>query len=441
MSARPQNVIVIGAGLAGLTAAHRLAQRGFKVRVLEAQDQVGGRMGQRRSGPIAYNTGARLIYPFGADLHRLIDELGLRGDMVALKGLSATCVDSAQRHLIQLMPDAAVLRTPGLSARTRLRLLASALGLLALRRRVNPDHAASALPKGADESLAAYVRRTLGEDALRLLVEPVFRATRSWNPEELSAAFYLSTTPHLIGHDTTYSLRQGMGQLTRALAQGLDVAVNARATAVRLGQGNAPCEVDVDIDGQPQRLQADLVVCATEGALAGALLQGAGPEHRGMLAAVRYNSLGIVHYALQGELPRAMEFATRRQATRIATWQQSPGGPGQPALLYCQLTPEAVHEAQAQGLSGDLDRLIGDEVRARVPGLDARLQHRHNQWIAHKLPTFYPGYLARVRAYLDWRAGQPQRLYLCGDYLSQALLNGACASGQQAADLVTAHWG
>jgi oxygen-dependent protoporphyrinogen oxidase len=334
-----------------------------------------------------------------------------------------------------------VLRTPGLSARTRLRLLTSALGLLAMRRRVDPDHAASALPEGADESLAAYVRRTLGEDALRLLVEPVFRATRSWNPEELSAAFYLSTTPHLIGHDTTYSLRQGMGQLTRALAQGLDVAVNARATAVRLGQGKAPCEVDVEIGGQAQRLQADLVVCATEGALAGALLQGAAPEHREMLAAVRYNSLGIVHYALQGELPRAMEFATRRQATRIATWQQSPAQHGQPALLYCQLTPEAVHEAQAQGLSGDLDRLIGDEVRARVPELDQRLAHRHNQWIAHKLPTFYPGYLARVRGYLGWRARQPQRLYLCGDYLSQALLNGACASGQQAADLIAAQWG
>ena len=117
-----KTVIVIGAGLAGLTAAHRLAQRGFQVQVLEGQDQPGGRMGQRQSGPIAYNTGARLIYPFGRDLHRLVDELGLRGDMLPLKGLGATCVDTAQRHAIQLMPDAAVLRTPGLSLRTRWRL-------------------------------------------------------------------------------------------------------------------------------------------------------------------------------------------------------------------------------------------------------------------------------------------------------------------------------
>ncbi|WP_342130278.1 protoporphyrinogen/coproporphyrinogen oxidase [Hydrogenophaga sp. OTU3427] len=435
-----RRVIVIGAGLAGLTTAHRLVQQGFEVLVLEGQDQVGGRMGQRRSGPIPYNTGARLIYPFGQALHRLIDELGLRGELVPLKGLSATCVDTTQRHTIQLMPGAAVLRTPGLSLGTRARLVGSALRLWGLRRRVDPDHAASALIGPGDESLAEHVRRTLGEDALRLLVEPVFRATRSWNPEDLSAAFYLSTTPHLIGQDTTYSLRQGMGQLTGALAQRLPVRLNARAIAVRLGRDGMPCEVDAVIDGRPERLPADLVVCATEGALAAPLLTQASPEHRALLGAVRYNSLGVVHCALQGELPRAMEFATRRRATRIATWQQTPASGTQPALLYCQLTPEAAREAQTAGLTGQLDRLIGDEVRARVPDFESRLIHRHNQWIAHKLPSFYPGYLARVRDFLAWQASRPQRLYLCGDYLSQALLNGACASGQDTADLIARHW-
>ena len=442
-----KTIIVIGAGLAGLTAAHRLAQRGFEVRVLESQDQPGGRMGQCRSGPITYNTGARLIYPFGRDLHRLVDELGLRGDMLPLKGLGATCVDTAQRHAIQLMPDAAVLRTPGLSLRTRWRLLASAARLLALRRGVDPDHAVSALDSSGDETLAAYIGRTLGEDALRLLVEPVFRATRSWNPEELSAAFYLSTTPHLIGRDTVYTLRQGMGQLTRELARPLQqngrLQLNARALAVRLGRDGAPCEVDAEIDGRPQRLRADVVVCATEGTLAATLLAQAAPECRPLcelLAAVRYNSLGIVHYALQGDLPRTMEFATRRLATRIATWQQTPAAGGQPALLYCQLTPEAAHEAVAAGLTDDLDRLIGAEVRARIPDLDARLLHRHNQWIARKLPTFYPGYLPKVRDYLAHQSSRPQRLYLCGDYLSQALLNGACASGQAVAELLSEHW-
>jgi phytoene dehydrogenase-like protein len=40
----PRRVLVIGAGIAGLTAAFRLSQTGFVVTVFEATDRVGGRM-------------------------------------------------------------------------------------------------------------------------------------------------------------------------------------------------------------------------------------------------------------------------------------------------------------------------------------------------------------------------------------------------------------
>jgi monoamine oxidase len=40
----PKSVIVVGAGLAGLTRAHELSQAGHRVRVLEAQARPGGRV-------------------------------------------------------------------------------------------------------------------------------------------------------------------------------------------------------------------------------------------------------------------------------------------------------------------------------------------------------------------------------------------------------------
>src|SRR4051794_678030 len=41
---RRQSVVVVGAGLAGLVAAHELERAGFRVTVLEARSRVGGRV-------------------------------------------------------------------------------------------------------------------------------------------------------------------------------------------------------------------------------------------------------------------------------------------------------------------------------------------------------------------------------------------------------------
>ena len=433
MSAR--RIIVVGAGLAGLSCAWRLQQAGHQVQVLEARSQPGGRMAMRQSGPISYNTGARLIYPFGDDLHGLIAELGLRNALVPLKNLRATCRHLDSDYHVDLMPSTGSLFTPGLNWADRLRLVRSAITLARLRRRVDPDDATSALAYD-DETLAAYIERTAGPRVLERLIDPVFRGTRCWNPTEISAVFYVSTMPHLLGRDTVYTMAQGIGQLTQMLAAQMNVRCGAAVESLQRAPGGG-CEVRYRVAEQVIDAHADVVVCAVEGALAKTLVRDPGPEERALLDAVRYNQLGIVHYALRGDLPATLEFAARGAATQIATWQQTPAhidGAGERLVsLYCQLTPEAVLAAQQHGMTECLDMLIGGEVRARIPDLDSRMVHRVNQWIPYMLPVFYPGYGRTVARYLSWQSAQPRSLYYCGDYLSQALLGGACHSGTNVA--------
>jgi phytoene dehydrogenase-like protein len=55
------DVIVIGAGFAGLAAATELADRGVDVRVLEARDRVGGRVWSDRAGGTVIERGAEFV--------------------------------------------------------------------------------------------------------------------------------------------------------------------------------------------------------------------------------------------------------------------------------------------------------------------------------------------------------------------------------------------
>ena len=61
----PFRVIVVGAGLSGLTAAALLAKRGLDVTVVEMQDRPGGAASAYRRGDVTYDTGAAMLFGFG----------------------------------------------------------------------------------------------------------------------------------------------------------------------------------------------------------------------------------------------------------------------------------------------------------------------------------------------------------------------------------------
>src|SRR5262245_12653315 len=79
-SAGAPRIVIVGAGLAGLTCAYRLKQAGYIARIYEAADRIGGRCwtgrGAFADGQI-YEHGGELIDTGHRELRRLIRELGL----------------------------------------------------------------------------------------------------------------------------------------------------------------------------------------------------------------------------------------------------------------------------------------------------------------------------------------------------------------------------
>ena len=78
------DVIVLGAGIAGLTAARQLAQSGLRVRVIEARDRVGGRIFTQHIGAENVELGAEFVHGKPPILWSLMEEAGLQAD--ELKG-------------------------------------------------------------------------------------------------------------------------------------------------------------------------------------------------------------------------------------------------------------------------------------------------------------------------------------------------------------------
>ncbi|MEU4117485.1 FAD-dependent oxidoreductase [Kitasatospora sp. NPDC028055] len=83
------SVIVVGAGLAGLTAATELADRGVEVTVLEARDRVGGRTHGIEVAPGQWaDAGAAYLGERHTELKALIERLGLATAPTTMLGQS-----------------------------------------------------------------------------------------------------------------------------------------------------------------------------------------------------------------------------------------------------------------------------------------------------------------------------------------------------------------
>src|SRR3989304_8622298 len=77
MPQKPPRIAVIGAGIAGLTAAYTLQKRGFAVQVFEREDTPGGRMRSEQRGDFVIERGAQFIASSYRDMRALAAELGI----------------------------------------------------------------------------------------------------------------------------------------------------------------------------------------------------------------------------------------------------------------------------------------------------------------------------------------------------------------------------
>jgi oxygen-dependent protoporphyrinogen oxidase len=293
---------VVGGGIAGLAAAHALYSRDVPFVLLEASGRLGGVIRTERVGGFLLEAGPDAILAQKPEAVDLCRALGL-GDRLIPTNPEARTVYVLHRGRLHPLPEGMVLGVPtkvGPLLRSR---LFSWPGKL--RMALEPF-----MPRGpaqGDESIASFLRRRLGGEAVKRLGEPLLAGIHAGDAERLSMR---STFPRLVeieagqgslvraflrggtGGAPFRSLPDGLGELVSALVASLPARscrIDSPVRAVRA----SPSGWLVEAGGQ-QPFEARAVVLAVPAPRAIPLLQDLAPEAARLLSLIPFASTATI---------------------------------------------------------------------------------------------------------------------------------------------------
>lgn len=295
----PQRVVVVGGGIAGLTAALDLADAGASVTVLESSDRVGGKLRSGEVGGLPVDLGAESVLARRPEAIALMDRLGLHYEPVRSSS-AALWSHGALRALPRTVLGIPVDLDAAVDA-----------GVLEHR----PDPVEVPLPDH-DLSVAEYVGERVGREVVDRLVEPLLGGVYAGHADRLSLR---AAAPQLaaLGPDPAAVAARtasagpvdgpvfvaptgGVGTLPDALVatEAFEVRTGTIVRAIeRVGQ---TWRLTTGATNALEVVEADAVVLATPAPATARLLAAAAPRAAFALAGVDYASMAIVTFVLDG---------------------------------------------------------------------------------------------------------------------------------------------
>lgn len=438
MSVQRHDVVVVGAGMAGLCAAHRLAQLGRDVVVLEAADSPGGRVGTEIWGHALIETGGMFLAPAYAGLLELAEELGLRDQIVPIdEGLALAIRAGSGWQYIDMGRPVSMLLSRDISARHKAGLAWGALRM-ARHLRFRGDWTDLAPLAAADDR---SLRDAMGPgiDHLTALLE----LDTGYSASEASASC-ATLIPRLVaasvragGLDVLY-VACGMGSFVDKLAAGQDVRYSTAVSNIQQSDDHAVVTAK-DSRGRAMTFHANHVVLATTADVASTIWPDAPAPVIELLTSVRYTDGEGVYFSTDKVLqPRT---PGGRMISQSIVRVKDRGPDGFMGIVYQnQYTTEGGLVAIGRPVGHDPDDVLVEKaaraVRELHPEFDGDFTGSTVLRRERYVPVIEPGHVRRiVAAQAHLPAG---RIALAGDYLRFTVLEGALQSGYSAAQQVSA---
>ena len=397
-----KRVVVIGGGIAGLAAAHRLWElnrersAGIEIAVLEASARFGGAISTERFDDFVVEAGPDSITTEKPPALRQCERLGLTPRLSSTQSAYQK-IYVVHRGRLEVLPEGFFLlaptrfwpfvRTPLFSWAGKLRMA----GELFLPRG----------PVDGDESLGAFVRRRFGREALERVAQPLVGGIYASDPEQLSLAATMprfqamerqrrSVTWAMYTEQRRRARQRESGSGARwslfvTLAGGMQELVETIVN--RLPEGSLRCGARVSglerseerwqlLLGDGSRLSADAMILATPAFHSAKILESVSAEAAAQLGRISYASTATVSLAYRhADFPKTPDSfgfvvpAIERRKIMACTFSslKYPGrGPSDHILLRAfvggALQPELLDVADAtmvQNVRSEIADLLG----------------------------------------------------------------------------------
>lgn len=427
---------MVGAGIAGLSAAWHLARRGVEVTVVEAAGRVGGRMISDDLAGYHIDCGAQFLSSAYPILRELIIDLGLAADCVPTSPWTAVRRGGVIYRL--RYDDVFSPLKSGLLSRAEWFKLGWNSLRLARDLRNLPVNDYAAWARFDTQAASAWYPAQYGGWMNEYLIEPMLEGFYFQSPEETSRALPMAVSAFLLRGAKTMTLRGGIGTLTSALARGLRVCLDEAVEKICIEEN------EVRVYSNRGERRVGRVILAVPAAAAKRIYGQAGPLEAVLLdtpyAATLNLTLGLAQNwplpkALQEVygllLPRqercciaAVAFETAKCADRAASGQ----------LLNVMLSGSAGATMQTWEEAQVLQALL-PELEGILPGLSRQIIFsKLYRWPLAE-PKSPVGRSRNIAAYRE-NGSRQCRVLLAGDYLGMPFTEGAAETGRWAAEQI-----
>jgi phytoene dehydrogenase-like protein len=406
------DVVIVGAGLAGLTCAQDLTTAGIECTVVEASDGIGGRVRTDAVDGFLLDRGFQILLTAYPEVQRRLDlaALDLRrfepGALVRVGGELHRVADPLRRPLQAL----GTLRAPIGSMADKLRLVQMVVDV---RR-----HSVPQLLRREDVTTAERLRRAgFSTRMIESFWRPLFAGIQL-DPELEVSSRRFDTILRMLAVGSTGVPSRGMG----AIPAQLDATLPA--STVRLGARVASVDGSGVVLDDGERIPARRVVVATQGPAAHRLLGSRVPDPGSRAAACCWFS------------------STRPPVSGpVLVLDGDASGPAKNVVVMSEVAPSYAPSGRAliaaavpgaDALDPDLTTRVRDQIAAWFGAMTADWEHLRTDVIPHGQPTQAPPLHPKQPVALG------DGVFVCGDHRDTASIQGAMFSGERTAVAVQA---